>query len=45
MSDLRIAGHRVPAGSRQVIHVPVTRDLTGNVIEIPVVNAPAMLTA
>ena len=94
MSELLVAGHRVPAGSRQVIRVPVTRDLTGpvelvahvlagrgegptltllsmlhgnewfsavllrdllarldpadltgNVIAIPVVNAPAMLTA
>ena len=94
MSDVVIAGRRVSAGARAVIHVPVTRDLTGpvelvahvlagrgdgptltllsmlhgnewfsavllrdllarldpaglsgNVIAIPVVNAPAMLTA
>lgn len=31
MSDLVIAGRRVPARSRQVIRVPVTRGLTGPV--------------
>ncbi len=31
MSDVVVAGHRVPAGSAQVVRVPVTRDLTGPV--------------
>jgi predicted deacylase len=94
MSDVTIASNHIPAGSRQVVRVPVTRDLTGpvdivahvvagrgdgptllllsmlhgnewfsavvlrdliarvdpgqlqgNVIAVPVANAPAMLTA
>ncbi|MGQ0732352.1 MAG: succinylglutamate desuccinylase/aspartoacylase family protein [Acidobacteriota bacterium] len=31
MSDVLINGRRVPAGTSQLVHVPVTRDLTGPV--------------